>query len=280
MTDKAAKEVVEQPERRLGRSSQWTIEQVAVWIESRSLVEAARAFTRGAANSTVEELKDLLDNGEIEAIASVDAGRPEELSPSEWHHYKLEARWMMLAGTFRAGSRGTFSISARSYQSFRPGVLRDPSYPSHTLVPTELGPCEGYYRVISRIEFRRDDVLKLWSPRPGTPGNECLPITQASAKEALPGRPRLTKTEEQSRRDRVVGRIADLVNERLLRPKTRHSTKSALEQLCSSRVAEYAPGDFQRFWVAYIGTKKKPGRWRSRVHESHKRRGPVSERSK
>jgi hypothetical protein len=105
----------------------WSLQQAALWIETRASVQR-QSIRRRIAPTTVQELHQALKAGTITASGCVDGGERRAISPEEWNDYRLRLKHTAFSGPYYNGSPGTPAI-ALSIRSLPAAVLKYHGYP-------------------------------------------------------------------------------------------------------------------------------------------------------
>ena len=141
----------------------WSLEQAALWIETRASVPR-HPIRRRIAPTTVQELHQALKSGTITASGCVDGGERRAISPEEWNDYRLRLKHTAFMGHHYTGSSGTPVIAVLSIRSFPAAVLKYHGYPSWVRVPSAQSSRgePAYHRVITDVLLRRQKVMRQW----------------------------------------------------------------------------------------------------------------------
>ena len=150
----------------------WTIEQVAVWIETRDArsVDGDTPYCRGANQRALNDLRRHLIEGRVKATASADASAPREIASAEWAECIFEPYRTFVVGLSRAGTTGNWFVRVRSTRAFRAAALKDHSCQSSMIVRDAKNPggALGFHRVLHGVRFRKNDVVLRWPRRSRT----------------------------------------------------------------------------------------------------------------
>jgi len=141
----------------------WSLQQAAVWIETRASIPR-QPIRRRIAPTTVQELHRALKAGTITASGCVDGGERRAVSSEEWNDYRLRLNHTAFMGHHYTGSSGTPVIAVLSIRSFPAVVLKYHGYPSRVRVPSAQS-SDGepaYHRVITDVLLRRQEVMREW----------------------------------------------------------------------------------------------------------------------
>ena len=144
----------------------WSLEQAALWIETRASVPR-HPIDRQIAPTTVQELHQVLKVGTIRASGCVDGGERRAISPEEWNDYRLRLKHTAFTGYY-TGSFGTPVIAVLSIRSFPAAVLKYHGYRSRLRVPSAQSRDgePAYHRVITDVLLQRQEVMREWVSDP------------------------------------------------------------------------------------------------------------------
>src|ERR1019366_3519976 len=142
----------------------WSLQQAAVWIETRASIPR-QPIRRRIAPTTVQELHRALKAGTITASGYVDGGERRAISSEEWNDYRLRLNHTAFTGHYYyTGLSGTPVIAVLSIRSFPAAVLKYHGYPSQVRVPSAQS-SDGepaYHRVITDVLLRQQDIMRRW----------------------------------------------------------------------------------------------------------------------
>jgi hypothetical protein len=146
------------------KSALVSIEQLGVWIETKRWLDHATATHVGFEAGTLAEIMFTHAEGGIELSALVD-GKRRKISAEEQRDYNFTIKFEIVAGLFRAGSRGNARVQGRSIKTYLPSKLHHPICPSTTLIhsPSSGSGEQGYHVLVEDILIDREAAIRVWS---------------------------------------------------------------------------------------------------------------------
>jgi hypothetical protein len=165
----------------------WSLEQAALWIETRTGVPR-HPIRRRLTPTTMQELHRALRAGTITASGCVDGGERRTISPEEWSDYRLNLRRAVFHDYMRSSQA---LITVLSIRSFPAAALKYHGYRSRVRVPSARS-SDGepaYHRVITDVLVRRHEVMQEW-PEEGRAVSTDHPQRVPSRSKSSPSRDR------------------------------------------------------------------------------------------
>lgn len=145
-----------------GPTDLWSLQQAAVWIETRRVPE--HPIHRRIAPAAVQELHNALMAGTITASGSVDGGERRDILPREWTDYVLTPKQATFSGHHYTGAHGTPVVTILSIRSFPAAALKYHGRRSRVRIPSTAskGGEPAYHRVIHDVLLPREQVVRQW----------------------------------------------------------------------------------------------------------------------
>jgi hypothetical protein len=145
-----------------GPTDRWSLQQAAVWIETRRVPE--HPIHRRIAPAVVQELHNALMAGTITASGSVDGGERRDIRPQEWTDYVLTLKQTTFSGEHYSGAHGTPVLTVISIRSFPAAALKYHGRRSRVRVPSTASKDgePAYHRVIQDVLLPREQVVRQW----------------------------------------------------------------------------------------------------------------------
>ncbi len=161
----------------------WSLEQAALWIETRTGVPR-HPIRRRITPTTVQELHRTLQGGAITASGCVDGGERRTIVPAEWTDYRLKLRRAVFSGDYLTAPRTLITVV--SIRSFPAAALKYHGYRSRVRVPSarSSGGEAAYHRVINDVLMRRDEVTRQWPDKDQTVSADHQPSVRSRFKSS------------------------------------------------------------------------------------------------